>query len=148
MTINWPVVAVSLPGPYEISTERDRLDLAQVHQWLSTDTYWATGRSLETVERAMETSLNLGVYDAEGTQVGYARVVTDLATFGWLCDVYVSRGHRGNGIGGALAAAARDCLAPYGLRRILLSTDGAQPIYAKAGFTPLPETPEYMQFAY
>ncbi|WP_431043955.1 GNAT family N-acetyltransferase [Streptomyces sp. P1-3] len=143
-----PVVNVRLPGSYEISTERDRLDLDQVHRWLSTDTYWATGRSLETVRRAMETSLNLGVYGPDGAQAGYARVVTDLATFGWLCDVYVSPDHRGNGIGGALAATARECLAPYGLRRILLSTEDAQPVYAKAGFTPLPERPQYMQFAY
>src|SRR6266498_997576 len=74
------------------------LDL--VHRWLSTDAYWALGRPRETTERAVAASLNYGVFrTADGAQVGYARAITDGATFAWLCDVYIDRGERGAGLG-------------------------------------------------
>lgn len=131
-----------LPADYEISTDPARLDAALIHQWLSSDAYWALGRSREKQDLAIAGSLNFGAYAAgSGAQLGYARVVTDLATFAWLCDVYVAPAARGRGLGTALAAAARDHLAPYGLRRILLSTSTAHDVYAKVGFTAL-EYPE------
>ncbi|MFH8370953.1 GNAT family N-acetyltransferase [Streptomyces sp. NPDC018031] len=124
---------------YELATDPDRLDIGLVHHWLSTDAFWALGRSRETVERSVRASVNFGVYDAHGTQVAYARVVTDLATFAWLCDVYVEPAHRGKGLGTWLATAVRDHLAPYRLKRILLSTLDAHDVYAKAGFVPVPD---------
>ncbi len=124
---------------YEIATDPGRLDIALVHRWLSDDAYWALGRSRETVERSVAASLNFGVYRPDGTQVGYARVVTDLATFGWLCDVYVDPGHRGTGLGKWLATTVRDHLAPYRLKRLLLSTADAHGVYAEAGFLPFPD---------
>jgi GNAT superfamily N-acetyltransferase len=131
-----------LPDGYEISTDRARLDAALIHQWLSQDAYWALGRGREKQDLAIAGSLNFGVYDtASDAQLGYARVVTDLATFAWLCDVYVAPDARGKGLGTALAAAVRDHLAPYGLRRILLATADAHAVYAKVGFAPL-ATPE------
>ena len=81
---------------YEISDDNDRIDVDLVHRWLSTDAFWALGRSLETVRRSIAGSVNFGVYDESGKQVAFARVVTDLATFAWLCDVYVDRVHRGS----------------------------------------------------
>lgn len=134
----------TLPSPegYEISTAPDRLDRELIHRWLSGDSYWARGRSREKQDTAIEGSLNYGVYEAvSGIQVAYARIVTDRATFAWLCDVYVDRGVRGKGLGTALAGAVRDHLAPYGLRRILLATADAHEVYAKVGFEPL-ATPE------
>ncbi|MFB6663749.1 GNAT family N-acetyltransferase [Streptomyces parvus] len=130
-----------LPGedPYEIDTDRDRIDIGLVHHWLSTDAFWALGRSRDLVERSMRGSLNFGVYDGEGTQVAYARVVTDRATFAWLCDVYVDPAHRGRGLGVRLATAVRDHLAPYELKRTLLSTLDAHELYAKVGFVPVPD---------
>lgn len=97
---------------YELSTDLDRLDVGLVHHWLSTDAFWALGRSREAVERSVRHSLNFAVYDVAGSQVAYARVVTDWATFAWLCDVYVAPAHRGKGLGTWLARAARDHLAP------------------------------------
>lgn len=126
---------------YELSTDPDRLDVELVHRWLSTDAFWALGRTRETVEASVRASLNFAVYDAAGGQVAYARVVTDRATFAWLCDVYVAPAHRGKGLGTRLATAVRDHLAPYRLKRVLLSTLDAHEVYAKAGFVPVP-TPE------
>jgi GNAT superfamily N-acetyltransferase len=129
---------------YELSTDPGRLDIGLVHHWLSTDTYWATGRDRDRVERAARASLNFGVYGEDGRQVAYARVVSDLVTFAWLCDVYVDRAHRGRGIGTWLATAVRDHLAPHGIRRVLLSTGDAHGVYAKAGFVPVPDPEQWM----
>ncbi|MFG2820152.1 GNAT family N-acetyltransferase [Kitasatospora sp. NPDC048365] len=129
---------MSTVSPYEISTDPDRVDLDLVHHWLSTGAFWALGRSRETIGRAAAASINFGAYDGEGRQVGYARVVSDLATFGWLCDVYVEEAHRGRGLGTQLAEAVRDHLAPYRLKRLLLSTVDAHEVYARVGFEPFP----------
>ena len=130
---------------YEISTDPSRLDAELIHQWMSLDAYWALGRSRETQDRAIASSLNFGVYNtSNGAQVGYARAVTDYATFAWLCDVYVARADRGKGLGVALAAAVCDHLARYGLRRILLATTDAHGIYAKVGFEPLAKPEKWM----
>ncbi|MDG9686285.1 GNAT family N-acetyltransferase [Streptomyces sp. DH18] len=129
---------------YEIDTDPGRLDVTLVHHWLSTDAFWALGRSRDLVERSMHGSLNFGVYDADGAQVAYARVVTDRATFAWLCDVYVDPAHRGRGLGIRLATAVRDHLAPYGLKRTLLATLDAHELYAKVGFVPVPDPEKLM----
>ncbi|MGW8971376.1 GNAT family N-acetyltransferase [Streptomyces platensis] len=128
---------------YEVATDPDRLDIDLVHHWLSTDAFWALGRSRETVEQSIRASTNFGLYDAGGAQVAYARVITDLATFAWLCDVYVAPTHRGKGLGTWLAAAVRDHLAPYQLKRTLLATLDAHEVYAKVGFVTVPD-PEHL----
>lgn len=130
---------------YEISADPARLDVPRIHRWLSTDAYWALGRPLGRQEAAIAGSLNFGAYDpATGEQHAYARVVTDLATFAWLCDVYVDPAARGKGLGTALVAAVRDHLAPHGLRRVLLATADAHGVYAKLGFTPLADPSKWM----
>ncbi|MFD8195523.1 GNAT family N-acetyltransferase [Streptomyces wuyuanensis] len=137
--------AIVIPGEYEISSDPARLDPARIHLWLSTDAYWALGRSREQQDRAIAGSLNFGVYDrVSGELVAYARVVTDHATFAYLCDVYVDRAVRGKGLGTALAGAVRDRLAPLGLRRVLLATDDAHGVYEKAGFAPLTDPEKWM----
>ncbi len=133
----------SLPEGYEISTDPARVDAERVHRWLSTDAYWALGRPREKQDRAIEGSLNFGVYETvSGEQVAYARVITDRATFGWLCDVYVDPSVRGKGVGSALVAAVRDELRQYGVRRVLLATHDAHGVYARHGFAAL-ERPEH-----
>lgn len=123
---------------YLLSTDPDRLDLDLVHRWLSTDAYWAIGRARETVDRAFAGSIGFGVYrPGDGRQVAVARVVTDRATFAWLCDVYVDPAERGRGLGTWLAGAVRDHLAELGVRRILLATADAHGVYAKVGFAPV-----------
>ncbi|MGX4693234.1 GNAT family N-acetyltransferase [Streptomyces sp. JNUCC 63] len=138
-----------LADGYEISTDPDRLDVERVHRWLSTDAYWALGRTREKQDRAIEGSLNFGVFEVlSGEQVAYARVVTDRATFAWLCDVYVDPAVRGKGIGTALAGAVREHLRPYGLRRVMLATHDAHGVYEKLGFRPLERPGQWMALAF
>jgi hypothetical protein len=82
---------------YSISTDRTRLDAALVHRYLSSDSYWARAVPLEVVQRAIRNSLCFGLYQQE-QQIGFARVVTDGATFGYLADVFIVPGHRGAGL--------------------------------------------------
>ncbi|GAA2560841.1 GNAT family N-acetyltransferase [Streptomyces levis] len=134
-----------LPEGYEISTDPSRVDAERVHRWLSTDAYWALGRPREKQDRAIEASLNFGVYDtASGEQVAYARVVTDRATFAWLCDVYVDPSVRGKGVGTALVTAVREEVRSYGVRRVLLATHDAHGVYEKIGFAPLARPEHWM----
>ncbi|MFF2086117.1 GNAT family N-acetyltransferase [Nocardia sp. NPDC058176] len=137
--------ASEFPDGYEFSADRARIDAARVHTWLSTDSYWAEGRPREQQDRAIAGSLNFGVYDSvSDAQVAYARIVTDYATFGWLCDVYVDRAVRGKGIGTALITAIREHLQPFGLRRILLATADAHDLYEKIGFEQLDNPDRWM----
>ncbi|MBO4159877.1 GNAT family N-acetyltransferase [Micromonospora antibiotica] len=131
--------SLTRPDGYQLSTDPERIDRDRVHHWLSTDAYWALDRSRETTERAFAGSIPYGVYRPEdGAQVAVGRVVTDRATFGWLCDVYVAPEARGRGLGTWLAGAVRDHLAGFGVRRIALTTLDAHGVYAKVGFTPAP----------
>lgn len=134
----------SLPGGYEVDTDTRRLDLSLVHVWLSTDAFWALGRPYDVVEKAAEASVNFGVYDADGGQVGYARVVTDGVTFGWLCDVYIAPAARGQGLGTALAQVIVDAVQPLELKRFMLSTVDAHEVYSKVGFEPVPNPQKLM----
>ncbi|MEU9059404.1 GNAT family N-acetyltransferase [Streptomyces sp. NPDC048430] len=130
---------------YEISDAPSRLDAARIHHWLSTDAYWALGRTREQQDRAIAGSLNYGAYElASGEQAAYARVITDRASFAWICDVYVDRAARGHGLGTRLVTAVRDELAPMGVRRFLLATKDAHGVYAKLGFAPLAEPDMWM----
>jgi GNAT superfamily N-acetyltransferase len=133
-----------------LDTDPALIDVDRVHHWLSTDAFWALGRSHETVARSIENSLVFGVYAkaAEegkvGEQLAFARVVTDYATFGWLCDVYVAPEARGRGIGTWLAEAVVAELAPYRLKRLMLATLDAHEVYARAGFQPIPDPDRIM----
>lgn len=127
----------------EISTDPGRLDVQLIHRWLSTEAYWSLGRTREVVETSIAHSLNFGAYDGD-VQVGYARVVTDRATFAWLCDVFVDADHRGRGVGTALLDAVTARLAGHRLRRVLLATADAHGVYARYGFAPLQDPERYM----
>lgn len=130
-----------------VSTDAGLLDVDTLHHWLSTDAYWAIGRPREVLERAIAGSLNFGAYD-DGRLVGYARVVTDRATFAWLCDVYVDRSARGVGVGVALMEAVHAELTDLQVRRTLLATADAHGLYAKFGFEPMSEPERWMLRTY
>ena len=130
---------------YQIDTAKERLSTARVHEWLSTDAYWALGREPEVTARAIVGSECFGVYEPDGEQVGFARVVTDGATFGWLCDVYIARSARGLGLGTWLAQTVYDYFMDRGLRRLVLATADAHGVYAKAGFAPLGRPERWME---
>jgi len=120
-------------GDYEISTDPDRLDVAAVHRFLSEDAYWSPGVPLEVVRRSLDGSIVFGVYRG-GEQIGMARVVTDRATFAWVCDVFVLPGHRGDGLGKWLMECVKSHPDLQGLRRWLLATRDAHGLYAQFGF--------------
>jgi GNAT superfamily N-acetyltransferase len=119
---------------YRLSDERDRIDVELVHGWLSTDTYWAAGRSLETVRTVIDGSVPMGVYAPDGRQVAFARAVTDGAVFAYIADVYVDRSCRGRGLGTWLVGALRDRLRDRGVKRFLLATEDAHGVYERLGF--------------
>ncbi|GAB3599160.1 GNAT family N-acetyltransferase [Microbacterium tumbae] len=122
-----------------------RIDRAQVHAWLSEQSYWARGRPRAVQDAAIDGSRNYGVWEeASGAQRAYARVVTDGATFAWLCDVFVDPAARGHGVGKQLIAGILTDLAPLGLRRMLLATADAQGLYAQYGFEVLEDPGRYM----
>ena len=134
------------PDGYEISTAAERVDLDLVHRWLSTDAYWARGRPRHVLEHALANSTPIGIYrTVDQAQVAFARIVTDRATFGWVCDVYVAPEERGRGLGTWLAGAARDLLFEIGVKRIILATLDAHGVYAKIGFTPVAHPDRWME---
>jgi GNAT superfamily N-acetyltransferase len=119
---------------YEISTDAARLDLAAIHAYL-TRSYWSPGIPVEVVERALRNSLCFGVYQrGSGGQVGLARVVTDYATFSYLCDVYVLEEHRGHGLGKRLMREVMAHPALASARRAMLATRDAHGLYRQSGF--------------
>jgi GNAT superfamily N-acetyltransferase len=132
-------------GNYLISTDPSMLDLDAVHGFLQRS-YWASERPLETVKRSVEHSLNFGLYqEREGRQIGFARVVTDLATFAWLCDVFIDEAHRGQGLGVWLMQAVADHPELRCMRLWVLGTRDAHGFYEKIGFTPLSVPEKWMQ---
>ena len=126
-------------GEFVISTDKERIDLGVVHGFL-TESYWARGIPREVVARSIENSLCFGVY-GDGKQVGFARVISDYATYAYIADVFVLESYRGDGLGKWLM----ECIMRHpwlqGLRRWSLATMDAHGLYAKFGFTPL-KTPE------
>ena len=119
---------------YTISDDSTRLDLDAVHRYLSAESYWAKGLPRATLERSVAGSLCFGIYDKREEQIGFARVVTDRATFAWLADVFVLPAHRGRGLSKRLMEAI---LAPpdlQGLRRFMLATWDAHGLYRQFGF--------------
>jgi GNAT superfamily N-acetyltransferase len=129
---------------YEISTDPAKLDIAAMHAYLSRS-YWSPGVPLRTVAAAAKNSLCFGLYDAQGKQVGLARVVTDYATFAYLCDVYVLEEHRGKGLGKWLVETVCAHPALTGARRIMLGTRDAHELYRRHGFAAPPDDGVLMQ---
>ena len=131
-------------GGYEVSTDKARLDVDVIHRWLSEESYWAQGRARETVERSIAHSLCFGVHRG-AEMAGFARVVTDFATFAWLCDVFVLPGHRGRGLGKLIVEAVVGHPDLRGLRRIVLATKDAHELYRRhGGFVELPMPERWM----
>jgi len=129
---------------YRISSEYSDMDLKAIHQFISRS-YWASGIPIETLEKAMSNSLCFGVFESKGLQVGFARVVTDCATFAYLCDVYVLEEHRGKGLSKWLLEKVRSHPDLLGLRRMLLATFDAHGLYKKYGFSQLAQPEIFME---
>lgn len=135
---------VAPEGAYAFTSDPADIDRSLVHRWLSEQAYWALGRPRDVQDAAMDGSRNYGVRRRDtGAQVAYARIVTDGATFAWLCDVFVDPTERGRGVGTMLVAGVLADIEPLHLRRTLLATADAHRLYAQHGFSPL-AAPERM----
>jgi len=128
---------------YEITLDPARFDLQAAHAYLSTS-YWAEGIPLATLRKAIDNSLCVAAF-ANGGQVGFARLVTDRATFAYLADVYVLEAHRGRGLSRRLVAALLEHPEAQGLRRLMLVTRDAHGLYGKFGFTALAHPERVME---
>ncbi|GAO80669.1 MULTISPECIES: GNAT family N-acetyltransferase [unclassified Sphingopyxis] len=129
---------------YRLSFDRSDMQLGAIHAFL-TKSYWAENIAPATVERAIEGSLCVGVFAPGGDQVGFARVVTDRATFAYLADVYVLDAHRGNGLAARMVTALHDHPDLQGLRRWMLATSDAHGLYAALGWTAIEDRAPFMQ---
>ena len=130
-------------GKFIVSTNRELIDLDVVHGFL-TECYWAKGIARDVVGRSIENSLCFGVY-AEGKQVGFARVISDYATYAYIGDVFVLESFRGCGLGKWLMECIMQHPRLQGLRRWSLITSDAHGLYAKFGFEPLKKPQNYME---
>jgi GNAT superfamily N-acetyltransferase len=128
----------------EIDDDPDRIDLDTTFALVVGQGYWANSRSRETVAASIPSSWVFGVYDGD-TQVAFARVVTDRATFAWFCDVIVDSAYRGRGIGTALMATITGALDAIGVKRQLLATVDAHEVYRPHGFTELVYPERWME---
>jgi len=129
---------------YEIDTDHIRLDVGVIHHFLARCSHWAHDVPLTTLNRAIANSLCYGLYK-DGAQIGFARVVTDQATFAYLADVFVVDGERGAGLGQWLVETILADPRLHGLRRWLLVTRDAQTLYQRCGFTCLADGFHYME---
>jgi GNAT superfamily N-acetyltransferase len=129
---------------YTISDDPSRLDLDAIHAYLARS-YWAATRPRDIVARSLENSLCVGIYAPRGEQVGLIRVVTDYATFAYLCDVYVLEAHRGHGLSKAALSFVNEHPRLKNLGRVHLVTRDAHGLYAQFGFKPLAESALHME---
>jgi GNAT superfamily N-acetyltransferase len=125
---------------FVFSDDVNKLDAVAIHRYLDTESYWAKGIPLETVQRFIANSLCFGIYK-DAQQVGFARWITDRATFGYLADVYVLEPYRGLGLSKKLMSLMMFHKDLQGLRRYMLATEDAQGLYAQFGFKSI-EHPE------
>jgi GNAT superfamily N-acetyltransferase len=130
-------------GGFEISTDPRRLDRNLIQAFLA-GSYWAKGISREVVDRSIDGALCFGIYEGE-TQVGFARVITDRATFAYLADVFVLESHRGRGLAGWLLELVLAHPDLQGLRRWILMTRDAHGLYRKFGFREIAEPARCME---
>lgn len=132
-------------GDYLISTDRALLDWDVIYGYISRESYWGKGRSMDTIRRSVENSLSFGIY-SDDRLVGFARVVTDYATFAWLADVFVLEEFRGRGLSKWLMEVILSHSELQGLRRWVLSTKDAHELYRRFGFTDLLRPERWMEY--
>jgi GNAT superfamily N-acetyltransferase len=132
------------PGGYWASDNPSLIDVDLVHGWISEESYWAPGRPHDVMARSIENSLVLGLFTRNGEQVGFARFVTDRATFAWLCDVFVAAGHRGGGVGSFLVQASVEHPDVAGVRQLLMAHPG-RTLYRRYGFGDLLKPERWME---
>jgi GNAT superfamily N-acetyltransferase len=132
------------PGGYWVSDDRSLVDFDLVHGWISAESYWAAGRPRDVMARAMVNSIVLGLYRPDGSQAGFARMVTDCATFAWLCDVFVTEQDRADGLGSFLVEVAVGHPDVAGIRQVLATRPG-RTLYRRHGYVSLLSPERWME---
>ena len=132
-------------GDYRLSDDPAEVDIDVVASYLAEESYWAAGRTREVVERSIaHSAVVISAFAPSGEQIGFARVVSDRATFAWLADVFVLDPHRGKGLGVALVETAVDHLRVAGVKRHVLATADGHDLYARFGFEAMAEPEKWM----
>lgn len=131
-------------GEYHITSDKALLDLNAIHDYLSKESYWAQNIPFDTVQKAVAGALCFGVFH-DNKQIGFARVITDGAVFGYLADVYILEPYRGKGLSKFLMRTILAHPDLQGLRRMLLVTSDAHGLYRQFGFTDVPNPEKFMQ---
>lgn len=129
---------------FTLSDDKKLLDVARIHDWLA-NSYWSPGIARALVEKAIAGSHCVGAYDAAGAQIGFARMITDHATFAWLADVFVDEGARGQGVGRAMVGWFLDRPDYAAMRRVGLVTADAHGVYQALGFHAVLRSDRYME---
>lgn len=127
-----------------LSDDDTKLDFHKIFQWLSVESYWATGREFDVLKKSFENSYAVGVYENDN-QVAIARIVSDCATFAWLCDVFVDSNFRARGIGTWMAKSSVSWAEMNGINRIVLATRDAHEVYSGVGFNLLKGPGRWME---
>ena len=133
-----------------ISTDKSKLDIKIIHDYLCNESYWAKNIPVQTVQKSIEGSCCFGLYkkiDSVLKQVGFARVITDCATFGYLADVFIIESYRGKGLAKWLMETIMNCPDLQSLRGWMLATRDAHELYAKFGFSLLENTGRFMRLS-
>ena len=130
-------------GGYVVTTDASRLDIDYIHAFL-TESYWARGIPRDVVARAIENSLNFGLFEGE-RQVGFARAITDRAWYAYIADVFVDEAHRGKGLGKLIMEAVTSHPELQNLRRMMLGTADAHGLYRQFGFTDVEKPERWME---
>jgi len=129
---------------YTISTDKEKLDIEGIHNFLANESDWASGIPINTLRISIENSLNFGLYHQD-KQIGFARIISDFSTIAYLGDVYILQEYRGKGLSKWLINEIMNHPNLQGLRRWILLTDTAEWLYSKFGFTELPRPEIYME---
>jgi GNAT superfamily N-acetyltransferase len=133
------------PDGYLVTDDQERIDIVRVQHWLSEESYWAAGSSIDLVSKSVRSSITLGCFGPDSVQVGVTRLVTDGAVIGLLSDVFVDTNFRGMGLGKFLVRSALDHPQARTLKRILLCTDDAHDFYRSFGFSTLSNPERWME---
>lgn len=133
-----------LKREYTISTDRSKLNISIIHNYISNESYWGKGRSLEVVKKSIENSLPFGVY-YKNEMIGFARVLTDFATFAWVADVFILTKHRSKGLSKWLMETILSHPELQGFRRWVLATKDAHELYRRFGFRELNKPERWME---
>ncbi|CAL1517116.1 GNAT family N-acetyltransferase [Chitinophaga sp. MM2321] len=139
-------IMIAKKEDYYISTDKSKLDISVIHDFLANESYWAQKIPRSVVEKSVEGSMCFGIYHQD-QQVGFARVITDCAVFAYLADVFVINSHRGKGLSKFLLETILSHPDLQGLRKWLLGTADAHKLYRKFGFTEIPNPERFMHIA-